>query len=600
MAVAQKVITRNEVPKQATWNHESIFADRDAWYAALEAFMADLNELNAYPGTLTTPERIVECMEVISQFRRRISKLYFYAGMSGAVDANDEEAKAMSGQASGAMGKLMARNAFVRPELLALGADTLRGWLDQSADFAVHRHTIEDMLRQQAHTRSPEIEQILGMLSDPFSAMSDVAGELANTDLKFADATDSNGDNYRVMQSTNDSLRQSNDRTLRRSAWENYADSYLSMKNTLAAAYIGSVKQNVFQANVRGYDNVLQSRLAPFNIPREVFDNLIATFKANLPTWHRYWAVKARAIDVEKMQPWDIWAPLTPAAPAVSFEQSVDWIAEGMQPLGADYVEALRRGCLEERWVDYYPNEGKRQGAFSGGAYDTYPFIMMSYDNSIGDLSTLAHELGHSLHSYLSRKHQPEYYARYSMFAAEVASNFNQAMTRAYLLDKQSERDFQLALIDEAMTNFHRYFFIMPTLARFELEVHSRAEQGKPLNASILNGIMADLYAEGYGDTLADDSTRTGITWAQFQHLYVPFYTFQYATGISAAHALAEKVQAGTEDDAENYRKFLRAGGSMYPIDALAVAGVDMSTPEAVEKTFGVLGSLVDRLEALL
>ncbi|MGB1286457.1 MAG: M3 family oligoendopeptidase, partial [Aggregatilineales bacterium] len=347
------------------------------------------------------------------------------------------------------------------------------------------------------------------------------------------------------------------------------------------------------------YESVLESQLAPNNIPLEVFHNLIDTFRENIGTWHRYWEVKRNALGVDKMRPYDIWAPLVENEPEVSYEQAVQWVADGMMPLGEDYVEIMRKGCLEERWVDYAVNKGKRQGAFSYGSYDTAPYIMMSFNNNLKAMSTLAHELGHSMHSYYSRKTQPQVYAGYTMFVAEVASNFNQALTRAKLFETQDDKTFQIALIEEAMSNFHRYFFIMPTLARFEFEVHSRAEQGKPLSADILNGIMSEFYAEGYGDTMTDDADRTGITWAQFGHLYVPYYTFQYSTGISAAHALADDILAGDESARKNYREFLSLGGSVDPIDALNVAGIDMSTPAAVKKTYAVLGEMVERLAEL-
>ena len=296
-----------------------------------------------------------------------------------------------------------------------------------------------------------------------------------------------------------------------------------------------------------------------------------------------------------------LWAPLTREDPELSFVDAVDNIAQGMASLGEDYVDTLRRGCLEERWVDYAINDGKSEGAFSFGTYDSYPFIMMSFDGNLSSMGTLAHELGHSMHSYYTRAHQPFVYSHYSMFAAEVASNFNQAMVRAHLFASNDDRDFQLALIQEAMDNIHRYFFIMPTLARFEYEVHTRMENDEPLTPDTLNEIMSGFYAEGYGKTMTDDPRRTGCTWAQFGHLYEPFYTFQYATGISAAHALANGILAGDEPDAiDRYLGFLRAGNADYPINALRAAGVDMSTPQAVEETFKVLEGLVDRLESLI
>jgi oligoendopeptidase F len=303
---------------------------------------------------------------------------------------------------------------------------------------------------------------------------------------------------------------------------------------------------------------------------------------------------------VEELNTYDIWAPLTKSKPQVTYPQVVGFIAEGMAPLGKDYVNVLRNGCLRERWVDYSPCRGKTAGAFSAGTYGTYPFFCMSFTDDVNSLSTLAHELGHSMHSYLTWKTQPFVYSNYSLFVAEVASNFHQAMVRAHLLKTQTDPGFQVALLQEAMSNFHRYFFIMPTLARFELEIHRRVERGEGLTADIMINLMADLFAEGYGGEMHIDKERVGITWAAFGHLYYDYYVYQYATGISAAHALSSRILNGVPGAAQDYLKFLSAGSSVYPLDALKMAGVDLRTPQAVEDTFAVLGSYVDRLEKLL
>jgi oligoendopeptidase F len=278
----------------------------------------------------------------------------------------------------------------------------------------------------------------------------------------------------------------------------------------------------------------------------------------------------------------------------------VEWIVEGMKPLGDEYVDALRRGATTERWVDIYPNLGKTSGAYSGGSYGTHPFILMSYTDDLFSLSTLAHELGHSMHSYYTRREQPVIYSRYGMFVAETASNFNQAMVRGYLMEHHQDPNFQIALIEEAMSNFHRYFFIMPTLARFELEIHERVERGEALTADSLIDLMADLFQEGYGDEVVTDREQTGITWAQFAtHLYANFYVFQYATGISGANALARAILDGEQGAAERYIDFLKAGGSVYALDALKLAGVDMTSPAPIERAFAVMGDMVDRLADL-
>jgi oligoendopeptidase F len=598
---APTIPPRSAIPQAQTWNKESVYADLDAWHADYQEVESMMTELDGYAGTLSqSPDRLADWLEAQSMLERRTFKLYFYAVMSTSVDGTDDGIKALVGQAMSLYGKVNAFCAFTDPEILAIGEAQVMAWVQSEPRLNVYAHAFQDLFRQQQHVLSREVEEVLGLLREPFENVENIASELGNSDLRFDDARDSAGNGFPITQGTLQIALQSPDRALRRSAWNNYSDAYLSVKNTFAQTYLTSVKQSVLLARLRRYDSVLSMKLAPNALPLSVFHNLIATFQANIKTWHRFWDVKRRLLGQDTLQPYDIWAPMASEEPKVSYEQSVDWISEGLRPLGEDYVQVMRDGCLKNRWVDYAINEGKRQGAFSFGTYDTMPFIMMSYDDSLGGMSTLAHELGHSMHSYYTRKDQPHVYGRYSMFVAEVASNFNQAMTRAYLFETHSDRNFTLALIQEAIDNFHRYFFIMPTLARFEYAIHTRAEQNKPLSTDFLLETMRELYAEGYGTTMTDDPQRTAITWAQFLHLYEPYYTFQYATGISAAHALAQDIRKGDEDARQRYRKFLSAGSSLYPIDALKMAGVDMSTPHAIEQTYQVLSDMVDRLESLI
>ena len=596
------VPARSEVPIEATWNHESVFPSFDAWREEYRAVVEALPDIEAYKGKLSdSPARLAEWFDVKSSVARRVWKLYMYTVMWQSCDGKQEEIKGMLGQAQGLAGQYFAAASFENPELLAMDEGTLESWITDDEQLQLFRQYIDDLLRTKKHVLSSEVEAVLGLLSDPLGRIEGIRGALTDMDMTFAAAVNSAGAELPLVQSTRDKLLADSDRELRKTAWNNYADSFLKYNNTLATTYLATVKRNVVMARLRGYDSVLHSKLAPNNIPVEVFHNLIDTYKNHIPTWHRYWDVRRRALGYETIHPYDLWAPLIREDPELSFVDAVDNIAQGMAPLGEDYVDTLRRGCLEERWVDYAINDGKSEGAFSFGTYDSYPFIMMSFDGNLSSMGTLAHELGHSMHSYYTRAHQPFVYSHYSMFAAEVASNFNQAMVRAHLFSTNDDRDFQLALIQEAMDNIHRYFFIMPTLARFEYEVHTRMENDEPLTPDTLNEIMSGFYAEGYGKTMTDDPRRTGCTWAQFGHLYEPFYTFQYATGISAAHALANGILAGDEPDAiDRYLGFLRAGNADYPINALRAAGVDMSTPQAVEETFKVLEGLVDRLESLI
>lgn len=598
--MAKTLPPRSEVAKEETWNAESVFESPAAWDAERQAIERDLDTLNKFPGTLGSgPGKLADWLETVGWMGRRVEKLYFYAAMSQAVETTNMKATAMVGQAGSLFSRFAAAASFAEPEMLAIGEATLMQWVKSETRLAVFEHYFSNLFRQQAHVRSAEVEEVLALASDPFQAISNTEQVLTSADMKFKPAKNSQGEDVEVAQGTIDTILHGADREARRTGWENYADGYLAMKNTLASNYSAAVKRDVFYARSRRYGSSLEAALFPNNIPLEVFHNLINTYKKNIPTWHKYWAVRRRALGVETLHPYDIWAPISTAEPHIPFEQSVEWISAGMAPLGDEYVNTMRKGCLEDRWVDRALNQGKTQGAFSFGSYDTYPFILMSHDESLAALSTLAHELGHSMHSYLTRKHQPFVYSEYSMFVAEVASNFNQATVRDYLFRTQPDPQFQIAVIEEAMDNIHRYFFIMPTLARFELEAHERAERGQALTADDLNELMADLFSEGYGSEMHVDRERVGITWAQFGHLYANFYVFQYATGISAAHALSRRILDGTPGAAADYLAFLSAGSSLYPVDALRRAGVDMSTPAAVETTFGILAEYVDRLNQL-
>nr|AUN37598.1 oligoendopeptidase F [uncultured bacterium] len=593
---------RSEIDAQYKWNAESVFETRAAWKQAYEQVSAELPAaMTRFQGHLgDSAAALADWFDALDDMYHRAGHILFYGLMSQAVETTDQEANAMAGQASGLMGKFQAAASFAEPELLALGQDKLNEWIKAEPRLSHYTHYVDDLFRRQQHVRSAEVEEILGLVQDTFSQIDNTAEQLTNAEIIFRPAKNSQGEEIAISQGNFEAMRQDADRELRRTAWESYADGYLAFKSTLASNYTASAKRDIFLARSRRFNTAVEASLFENNIPVEVFQNLIDTFRKNIPTWHRYWEIRRKALGVEKLYPYDIWAPIAKQEHPVSYAQAIDWISEGMKPLGADYVRALRQGTLQDRWIDVYPNQGKRQGAFSFGWRGTFPFILTSYHDELESMSTVAHELGHSMHSYLTWQNQPFVYSDYSLFVAEVASNFNQAMVRGYLKDAQPDADFQIALIEEAMNNFHRYFFIMPTLARFELEIHTRIENGDGVTADDMIALMVDLFAEGYGDAMSYNREQSGITWAQFGHLYSNYYVFQYATGISAAHALAAPILAGTPGAADNYLKFLKTGSSLYPLDALKVAGVDMATPAAVEATFKVLGDMVDRLEKLV
>jgi oligoendopeptidase F len=593
--------TRSQVPLEQTWDLFSIFPTVQAWDAACQESVAVLPDLSAYQGRLKeSPQVLLEFIQKYEDAARLMGKIVIFASNAYAVDTTDQAAAGRAGQARSLMSRFSAAVAFTDPELVGIGFETLRSWMKAAPELAFMEHYIDRLEKRQTHVRSGEVEQVLALVSDPFSAASGAYSSLTAADMTFKPARGADGVELEVGQSSIGSLVSHPDREVRRSAWQNYADGYLALKNTLTSCLTAAVKQDVFNMRTRNYPSSLEASVTSNFVPVEVFHNLIDVFKRNLPTWHRYWRLRRRALGYEELNVYDIKAPLSQTKPVVPFRQAVDWIAEGMAPMGDEYVSVLKKGCLEQRWVDYACNRGKREGAFSSGSQGTHPFIMMSHNDDVYGLSTLAHELGHSMHSYYSRLNQRFMYSRYGLFVAEVASNFNQAMVRDYMLRTHSDPAFQIALIEEAMSNYHRYFFIMPTLARFELEFHERVERGAPVSADILIGLTADLFKEGYADEVVFDRERIGITWSQFPHMYMNFYVYQYATGISGAHALVHGILEGKPGAVEAYLDFLKSGGSRYPLEALRLAGVDLASPEPVERAFEVLAGLVDRLEKLL
>ena len=600
--MAKHLPSRQEADKRFTWNSESVFPDPAAWDAAVSSILARLPDLAEFRGHLgDSPDMLADWFDTAERLQRLMAKVQVYTNMEYSCDVGDQDAASRSDRARSTSARLGAAMSFALPEMISIGFPKLREWVAATPRLSHLGHYFDRIEKLRDHIRSPDVEEVLALAGDSLATAISAHSVLANTDLTFPPAKGVDGPEE-VAQGTISALLASPDRETRRTAYESYADAHLAVRHTMAASLTGGIKRDVFHTRARRFQSSLEAALAPNHIPVQVFHNVIRAFRDNLGTWHRYWRVRRRALGLEVLKPYDTAAHLGPQIP-VPYEQAVDWIAQGVSPLGEEYVRILRRGALEDRWVDVYPNQGKRMGAFSSGSADTFPFIFMSYHDDIFGVSTLAHELGHSMHSYYSRRAQPFIYSSYGLFQAEVASNMHQALTRRHLLATRKERDFQIAVIEEAMSNFQRYFFIMPTLARFELEIHERVERGGALTADYLNGLMADLIAEVYGgevELTPVDRERAGSTWAQFHtHLYSNFYVYQYATGIAGAHHLAQRVGTGEVRAVDDYLAFLKSAGSMYPLDGLKLAGVDMASPEPVQAAFATLAEMVGRLEEL-
>ncbi|HAV76491.1 MAG TPA: oligoendopeptidase F [Anaerolineae bacterium] len=600
--MANKVLPRNKMNKRYTWNAESVYSSNKAWEKEVKQIITDLPTIKKFQGKLKdSPAVLLRAMKAYEALISRAQTAAMYAVILYSVDTTNQQSAGMRSKAMGMYGQVASAVSFVQPEILAIGKSKINKWIRENKNLKMYGHSFEDLFRRQAHVRSAEVEEILGMVSEPLSGASTSTSVLTNADFKFG-RIKSGGKVLDITQGNFDSqLMHLADRKARKAAYEAYTDQYVAHKNTLAANLSTSINSNVFYMRARKHESTLSASLFDLNIPTEVFHNLINTFKKNLPVWHRYFELRRKALGLKKVAYYDMWAPIVKKNVKVTYEKAIDLISESLAPMGSEYVATLRKGALKDRWVDVYPNQGKSHGAFSYGTQGTHPFIMMSYTDEVTSMSTLAHELGHSMHSYLTWKNQPFVYSDYSLFVAEVASNFHQAMMRGHLLSSNIDKHFKLALIEEAVGgNFFRYFFQMPTLARFELETHQRAERGEPLTADSMIDLMADLFAEGFGPSFDMDRERVGMTWATFGHLFADYYVYAYATGISGAHAAAGRILRKEPNAVEDYLGFLKSGSSDYSLNVLKKAGINLTTPKAVEETFAVMEGYIDQMEELL
>lgn len=592
---------RDAVAPATTWKLSDLFESVADWEAAFAAIDKKLPKFKARQGGLgASADALLRWMREIERTAPIVARIAAYASLLSDEDTGNQSNGALNTRAQALQARFAAATAFAVPEILAIKPAALKRFMAEKAGLQRYAHYFDNIQRQREHVRSAEVEELLARAREPFGMARTTYTVLADADLTFRPARGSDGAEVRIGRGNIETLRGSPDPVLRKSAWEAYSDGFLAAKNTFAAVFATKVKATVLQARARRFDDALGFALSEPNVPAAVYHNVIDACNRHLPIWHRYWDLRRRALKLTALEVSDIFAPIG-SPPRVQYAQAVDWICDGLAPLGGEYARAARAAMTTGRWVDVYPNQGKRNGAYSHGVFGAHPYILMSYsDDGLFSMSTLAHEIGHAMHSHYSNRSQPFVLARYTLFAAEVASNFNQALVRAHLLARNPDRAFQLAIVEEAMSNFHRYLFLMPILSQFELWMHRQVEQGKALTADGMGATLAELFKRGYGPAVRVDEARAGVTWAQFGHFFSDFYVYQYASGIAAANALADIVLTEGAPAVGRYVQFLHSGGSLYPLDALKLAGIDMSTPEPMDRAFRVLEGFVDRLEALV
>lgn len=595
-----EVKDRKDIDVKDTWNLESIYANNELWeedYAALEKDAAEFAKLK---GAIEADvSKIPAVLDAYYGLHRRLSKLSVYARMRFDQDTTDSTYQTMSAKIGSLGVKIGAASAFVEPEILSYSKEQLEAAEKENERTAYYGRKIEEMLRGQEHTLDAEKEELLAAAGDMAEAPDDIFSVLMNADMKYPDIVLEDGTHLPLTNSTYISYMESPDRAVREGAFKTLYGQIASLKNTFAAIYRGNLKQAKFYAQSRKYSSARAMYLADSNVPESVYDNLLSAVHEALPMMYRYVAVRKKVLGVDKLHMYDVYTPIVAAQnQTYEFEQAKQMVLEALKPMGEDYLSHAREG-LENRWIDIYPNKGKKGGAYSWGCYDSQPFILLNYTKNLDSVFTLIHEMGHSIHSYYSRTAQDYAYSDYKIFVAEVASTCNECLLMHDLLKKTTDKEQRKYLLNHYLDSFKGTLFRQTMFAEFEKNAHDYCAQGNPLTAEALSQMYLELNQKYFGPDMEKDE-EIAYEWMRIPHFYTPFYVYQYATGYSAAVALSAKILKEGKPAVDAYMSFLKGGESKDPIDLLKMAGVDMTTEKPVADALALFGELVTELETLV
>lgn len=599
--MAEKIKKRSEIAVKDKWRIEDLYKDDTAWREDYERVSAMAGELKSYQGHLgESPEHLLSYLVKSNEVSCLLERVYVYANQKYHEDTGNSTYQNLSDLAGTLSVQVESFNAFAVPEILAIPEQTLAGFMEQNTELKVYKRFLDEIMRQKPHILSGDMEELLAAAGDMAEAAGNIFSMFNNADIKFPVIQDENGEEIQISHARYMSLMQSADRRVRKDAFEGLYSSYERFKNTLASMYSSNVKKELFYAKARKYESSLAMALDDGNIPGAVYTNLIAAVHESLPSMYRYMKLRKKALGVDELHMYDIYTPIVEDAKiTASFEEAKAMVLEGLKPLGQEYKDILQEG-FADGWIDVYENEGKRSGAYSWGAYGTHPYVLLNYQGDLNNIFTLAHEMGHAIHSYYSDKNQPYPYAGYKIFVAEVASTCNEALLMHYMLDQTKDEKKKAYLLNYHLEQFRTTLFRQTMFAEFEMLTHDMSAKGETLTADTLCDIYRELNERYFGPDVVIDP-KIAMEWARIPHFYTAFYVYQYATGYSAAIALSRKILEEGEDAVRDYiGKFLSGGSSMDPIDLLKAAGVDMSTREPVSAALSVFGELVEQLEEIL
>ena len=589
---------RSQMDPQYQWDLTPMYQDDAAWEAEFATLEEEIQALSAFAGTLKDAVPIGAYLDTSTEFVRKLSNLYCYASLRRSEDTRAEAGQSMYARVTAKYAQALAAMSFAEPEILSLPEETLQAIVND-AQLADHKFTLENLLRQKPHTLSAAEEKLLATLGEALGAPAEIADNLQDADMVFDAVQDGSGNTVELTGSNYIMLQMSSDRTLRKNAFESYYKGYRQHINTFAAAYAGAVKGATAEASLRHYESSRAMSMAGENIPVEVYDNLIATVRKHMPAMYRYVALRKKILGVDELHYYDVYAPLVGEIKTrYTYEQAQQMVLDAVAPLGEDYGRLVRQ-AFADRWVDVYPNKGKSGGAYSSGTYDSNPYILTNFTGTLDSVSTIAHEMGHSMHTWHSNHHQPPQYADYTLFVAEVASTVNENLLIEQLLQKEQNPQMRLYLLNQYLENFKGTVYRQAMFAEFERDAHAMAERGEALSPAALNALYKRLVEDYFGpDLVMDDEVQ--YEWARIPHFYRPFYVYKYATGYSTAVALSEGILKEGAPAVQRYKEFLSMGGSAYPLDELRHAGVDLATPAPIDAALTKFERILDDAEATL
>ena len=587
---------REEIDDKYKWKIDKVYKSIEDFEKDFEEVKKEAVKLQDYSGKLTNGETILEYLKLNEKVSREVEKLFIYAHLKSDEDTSNATYQALMSKIDIYMAEFSSYTAFFVPEILSLEDKFIMDEIDRIEELHQYKFLFEDILKEKPHILSKEMEELLASASDCLDAPSAIHNMLTNADMTFGKIKDEEGNEVELTEGNYSSFIRSKDRNVRKAAFEKLFSEYEKFKNTLATSLTASIKTFNFNSKVRKYESALEASLKPNNIPLDVYKNAVKVMNDNVSSLHRYVKIKKDLLNLDEIHMYDLYVPVIETQKEkVEFNDGVKIVLEALKPLGEEYLNIFKGG-INDGWIDIYENKGKRGGAYSWGGYDTMPYVLLNYNNELEDVSTLAHEMGHSIHSYYSRKEQPYHYAGYTLFCAEVASTTNEKLLIHHLIEKEKDEKKKLALINTELEQIRTTVFRQLMFAEFELYTHESLEKGIPLTSEDYSKAWHELNVKYFGPEMVVDD-KIDIEWARIPHFYSDFYVYQYATGYAAASAFANAILEEKANAVEKYKGFLKSGGSDYPIEILKNAGVDMTTKEPLEATIKRFNELLDMIE---